>query len=127
MEDGIQPNGQMPSDKTIVGKDDSLNTLFRETGSGKHVSRAVPIDLEPMVIDEVRTGTYCQLFHPEQLITVKENATNNYVHGHYTIGKEIIGLILNLIQKWSDHCTGLGASWFSTTLVVELVWGSPLC
>ena len=143
MEDGIQPNGQMPSDKTIGGKDDSLNTLFSETGSGKHVSRAVLIDLEPMVIDEVRTGTYCQLFHPEQLITGKENAannyvhrhytigkgnaTNNYVHGHYTIGKEIIGLILNLIQKWSDHCTGLGASWFSTTLVVELVWGSPLC
>ena len=127
MEDGIQPNGQMPSDKTIGGKDDSLNTLFSETGSGKHVSRAVLIDLEPMVIDEVRTGTYCQLFHPEQLITGKENAANNYVHRHYTIGKEIIGLILNLIQKWSDHCTGLGASWFSTTLVVELVWGSPLC
>merc|ERR1719407_351389 len=27
------------------------------------------VDLEPTVVDEVRTGTYRQLFHPEQLIT----------------------------------------------------------
>jgi hypothetical protein len=37
--------------------------------------------------DEVRTGTYRQLFHPEQLITGKEDAANNYARGHYTIGK----------------------------------------
>ena len=42
---------------------------------------------EPTVIDEVRTGTYRQLFHPEQLITGKEDAANNYARGHYTIGK----------------------------------------
>ena len=29
--------------------------------------RAVFVDLEPTVIDEVRTGTYRQLFHPEQV------------------------------------------------------------
>jgi hypothetical protein len=44
------------------------------------------VDLEPTVIDEVRTGTYRQLFHPEQLITGKEDAANNYARGHYTIG-----------------------------------------
>nr|XP_019579914.1 PREDICTED: tubulin alpha-1C chain-like [Rhinolophus sinicus] len=58
----------MPSDKTIGGGDDSFNTFFSETGAGKHVPRAVFVDLEPTVIDEVRTGTYRQLFHPEQLI-----------------------------------------------------------
>ena len=31
--------------------------------------RAVFVDLEPTVVDEVRVGTYRQLFHPEQLIT----------------------------------------------------------
>ena len=36
------------------------------------------VDLEPTVVDEVRTGTYRQLFHPEQLITGKEDAANNY-------------------------------------------------
>ena len=39
------------------------------------------------MIDEVRTGTYRQLFHPEQLISGKEDAANNFARGHYTIGE----------------------------------------
>ncbi|XP_051260102.1 tubulin alpha-1C chain-like isoform X1 [Dicentrarchus labrax] len=103
LEHGIQPDGQMPSDKTIGGGDDSFNTFFSETGAGKHVPRAVFVDLEPTVIDEVRTGTYRQLFHPEQLITGKEDAANNYARGHYTIGKEIIDLVLDRIRKLVGH------------------------
>lgn len=53
LEHGIQPDGQMPSDKTIGGGDDSFNTFFSETGAGKHVPRAVFVDLEPTVIGEV--------------------------------------------------------------------------
>ena len=37
----------MPSDKTVGGGDDSFNTFFSETGAGKHVPRAVLVDLEP--------------------------------------------------------------------------------
>ncbi|KAH9370102.1 hypothetical protein HPB48_011269 [Haemaphysalis longicornis] len=107
LEHGIQPDGQMPSDKTIGGGDDSFNTFFSETGAGKHVPRAVYVDLEPTVVDEVRTGTYRQLFHPEQLITGKEDAANNYARGHYTIGKEIVDLVLDRIRKLADQCTGL--------------------
>ncbi|XP_036209891.1 LOW QUALITY PROTEIN: putative tubulin-like protein alpha-4B [Myotis myotis] len=97
----------MPSDKTIGGGDDSFNTFFSETGAGKHVPRAVFVDLEPTVVDEVRTGTYRQLFHPEQLITGKDDAANNYARGHYTIGKEIVDLVLDRIRKLADLCTGL--------------------
>lgn len=114
----------MPSDKTIGGGDDSFSTFFSETGAGKHVPRAVFVDLEPSVIgqsstarevqaylvcrdlvwidllaDEVRTGTYRQLFHPEQLITGKEDAANNYARGHYTVGKELIDMVLDRIRK----------------------------
>lgn len=132
LEHGIQPDGQMPSDKTIGGGDDSFNTFFSETGAGKHVPRAVFVDLEPTVIgevlthqpfpstlslfgfrrfklnkkfvpfsfsDEVRTGTYRQLFHPEQLITGKEDAANNYARGHYTVGKELIDIVLDRTRK----------------------------
>ncbi|KAK7939645.1 hypothetical protein WMY93_002971 [Mugilogobius chulae] len=85
LEHGIQPDGQMPSDKTVGGGDDSFNTFF----------------------NEVRTGTYRQLFHPEQLITGKEDAANNYARGHYTIGKEIIDVVLDRTRKLADQCTGL--------------------
>lgn len=57
--------------------------------------------------DEVRSGTYRQLFHPEQLITGKEDAANNYARGHYTVGKEIVDLVLDRIRKLADQCTGL--------------------
>jgi len=107
LEHGIQPDGQMPSDKTIGGGDDSFNTFFSETGAGKHVPRAVFMDLEPSVVDEVRTGTYRQLFHPEQLITGKEDAANNYARGHYTVGKELIDQVLDRVRKLADQCTGL--------------------
>jgi tubulin alpha len=105
-EHGIQPDGQMPSDKTIGGGDDAFNTFFSETGAGKHVPRCVMVDLEPTVVDEVRTGTYRQLFHPEQLISGKEDAANNFARGHYTIGKEIVDLVLDRIRKLADNCTG---------------------
>lgn len=58
------------------------------------------------MIDEVRTGTYRQLFHPEQLISGKEDAANNFARGHYTIGKEIVDLCLDRIRKLADNCTG---------------------
>jgi hypothetical protein len=50
LEHGIQPDGQMPSDKTGGGGDDSFNTFFSETGAGKYVPRALFVDLEPTVI-----------------------------------------------------------------------------
>ncbi|RZC79842.1 hypothetical protein C5167_042418 [Papaver somniferum] len=99
--------GQMPSDKTVGGGDDAFNPFFSETGAGKHVPRAIFVDLEPTVIDEVRTGTYRQLFHPEQLISGKEDAANNFARGHYTIGKEIVDLCPDRIRKLADNCTGL--------------------
>ncbi|KAJ0982704.1 hypothetical protein J5N97_010959 [Dioscorea zingiberensis] len=107
LEHGIQPDGIMPSDNTVGVAHDAFNTFFSETGAGKHVPRAIFVDLEPTVIDEVRTGTYRQLFHPEQLISGKEDAANNFARGHYTVGKEIVDLCLDRVRKLSDNCTGL--------------------
>ena len=35
-------------------------------------------------------GTYKHLFHPENMITGKEDAANNYARGHYTIGRSLL-------------------------------------
>ena len=59
------------------------------------------------MIDEVRTGTYRTLYHPEQLISGKEDAANNFARGHYTIGKEVIDLALDRIRKMADNCTNI--------------------
>lgn len=97
----------MPGDKSVGKEDDSFNTFFSETQNGKHVPRAIYVDLEPTVCDEVRTGTYRKLYHPEQIISGKEDAANNYARGHYTVGKEVVDGVLDRIRKLSDQCTGL--------------------
>ncbi|RUS21935.1 hypothetical protein BC937DRAFT_90997 [Endogone sp. FLAS-F59071] len=108
LEHGLQPDGTFSPDANgQYSQDRSFDTFFSETGAGKHVPRTVMVDLEPSVVDEVRTGTYRQLFHPEQLITGKEDAANNYARGHYTIGKELVDGVLDRVRKIADGCTGL--------------------
>jgi len=65
------------------------------------------VDLEPSVVDSVRTGVFGKLFHPQTLITGKEDAANNYARGHYTVGKEIIDQTVEQIRKIADNCSGL--------------------
>ena len=59
------------------------------------------------ILDEVRTGTYKQLFKPDTLLTGKEDAANNYARGHFTIGKEMIDATLNAINRLTEQCSGL--------------------
>ena len=57
--------------------------------------------------DEIRTGTYRQLFSTDQLITGKEDAANNYARGHYTIGKEQIQATMDHVKKVCEKCHAL--------------------
>ena len=118
LEHGIDPAGQMIK-KGKNDKNDSFDTFFHHTGN-RYVPRAVFVDLEQSVIDVIRTGPYktlcrqgecrhlkdhlARLDHPEQLISDKEDAANNYARGHYTIGKQIIDLVLDRLRKLSDQC-----------------------
>jgi tubulin alpha len=97
------------TDTSAKRRDDnsSSGTFFTETDSGKHVPRAIFVDLEPTVVDEVRNGKYRRLFHPEQLISGKEDAANNYARGHYTIGRELVDLVLERTRKLADRCHSL--------------------
>ena len=104
LEHGIAPNGLMAGDPK---KDDAFTTFFHETGSGKFVPRCVFVDLEPNVVDEVRSGAYRELYHPESLITGKEDASNNYARGHYTVGKNISSLVLERIRRQAEQCDKL--------------------
>nr|KAF6389322.1 tubulin alpha like 3 [Myotis myotis] len=114
LEHGIHPDGFIldnRKDQLEIAKtehmDTSFNTFFCETRAGKHVPRALFIDLEPTVIDGIRTGKHRSLFHPEQLVSGKEDAANNYARGHYSLGPEIINLVLERIRKLAEQCSGL--------------------
>uniref|UniRef100_M3YT38 Tubulin/FtsZ 2-layer sandwich domain-containing protein n=1 Tax=Mustela putorius furo TaxID=9669 RepID=M3YT38_MUSPF len=110
LEHGIQPDGQMPSDKTIGGGDDSFNTFFSETGAGKHVPRAVFVDLEPTVIGELASVT-CSVYSHIQLLTyaLKHNALLQTQAVHFSDGFELLESEFKLmeIRKTRDKDGGL--------------------
>ncbi|KAH9314844.1 hypothetical protein KI387_023471, partial [Taxus chinensis] len=99
--------------------------FFREIGAKKHFPHAIFVDLEPTIIDEVRTGNYRQLFHLEQLINGKEDAANKFARGHYTISKEIVDIYLDRIRKLADNYTSL-QGFLVFNAVSESVLGNEL-
>lgn len=100
LEHGLGMDGRpLPEPKSDVGDAGSFETFFTETSNGKYVPRSIFVDLDPSPIDEIRTGDYRQLFHPELLISGKEDAANNYARGHYTIGKEMIDGVIDRIRR----------------------------
>ena len=79
----------------------SLETLDRLCEDGLK-AKAADSEATP-----IKLGDLWKLFHPEQLISGKEVAANNYARGHYTIGKAIVDLCFDRIRKLADNCTGL--------------------
>jgi len=104
-EHGIKPDGELMDGASE--SNGSFSTFFSETGSGKYVPRALFVDLEPGPVDEVRHGAYKKLFHPDQMITGKEDAANNYARGHYTVGKELIDVFMDKMHRLAENCAGL--------------------
>jgi len=101
-EHNIKPDGQL-KEKDAEKEDSYFTTFFEETGTGQYVPRNITVDLEPTVVDDVRTGTYAQMYHPEFLLNGKEDAANNFARGHYTVGKEILDQVNDRLRKLVDN------------------------
>ncbi|KAF7118223.1 hypothetical protein CNMCM5793_007629 [Aspergillus hiratsukae] len=108
LEHGLKADGRLdPEVPESHNNGGSFETFFTETTSGKYVPRSIFVDLDPSPIDEIRTGTYRQLFHPELLISGKEDAANNYARGHYTVGKELVDSVVDRVRRVADNCNSL--------------------
>ena len=59
------------------------------------------------LIDTIRNGHYRSLYHPDQLITGKEDAANNFARGCYTVGRFYIENVINRIRKMVEASEGL--------------------
>ncbi|GAB2229306.1 hypothetical protein Droror1_Dr00023445 [Drosera rotundifolia] len=55
LEHGIQPDDKMSSDTKVGVCGDAFNTFFSETDVGKHIPRAIFVDLDPTVIFRMTT------------------------------------------------------------------------
>lgn len=101
LEHGVNPDGTLMENTKV---DDNMSTFFSDTQNGRVVPRALFVDLEPTVIDEIRTSPYKNLYNPSQMITGKEDAANNYARGHYTVGKQIVDSVMLQVRKLAEKC-----------------------
>ena len=85
-EHGIQPDGSFQGEATTPQLD-RADVYYNEVNKGRFVPRAVLVDLEPGVVDMVRSGRYGQLFRPDNFVDAQSGAGNNWAKGHYTEGK----------------------------------------
>jgi tubulin alpha len=89
--------------------DDNSNAFFsscycNSTKVFKAIPRVVLIDLEPIPIDEIRTGCYRDLFDPSTLLTGKEDAASNFARGYNSLGCEMIDVALDRIRRVAENC-----------------------
>ncbi|CAF1415841.1 unnamed protein product [Adineta steineri] len=73
----------------------------------KYTPRMLYIDFETTVLDEVRSGSYRQLFHPDRIISGKGDAASNYARGYFTLGQKLIDYVLEQIRRITNHCHSL--------------------
>lgn len=57
---------------------------------GRYVPRSILVDLEPGVMDSIRSLSVGKLFRPDNFIYSQNGAGNNWAKGHYTEGAELL-------------------------------------
>lgn len=109
MEHHIGKDGKLQ--EAVEPNNDDANsfcgTFFQRTVTDRYVPRAILVDTEPTVVDQVRSGECKNLFHPDNMISGKEDAANNYARGHYHIGKELLDETMEVIRRMAEESNSL--------------------
>ncbi|KAG6425678.1 hypothetical protein SASPL_116124 [Salvia splendens] len=101
-EHGIDTTGRYSGDNEL--QLERVNVYYNEASCGRFVPRAVLMDLEPGTMDSVRSGTYGQIFRPDNFVFGQSGAGNNWAKGHYTEGAELIDSVLDVVRKEAENC-----------------------
>jgi len=99
-EHGIDPTGSYCGTNDV--QLERINVYYNEASGGKYVPRAILVDLEPGVLDCVRSGPFGSLFRPDNFVFGQSGAGNNWAKGHYTEGAEMVDSVLDVIRKESE-------------------------
>jgi tubulin beta len=72
--------------------------------SKRYVPRAVLVDLEPGVLDGVKSSDCGGMFYRENFVNGQSGAGNNWAKGHYTEGPEIVHQVMEIIRRDAERC-----------------------
>ena len=107
-EHGIDPiTGQTGNGQDPKGNWSSFFSRLGEGSSSSYVPRAVMIDLEPSVIDNIKT-TSGSLFNPANLITRSEGAGGNFAVGYLGEGRAALPEIMSRVDAEIEKTDNVG-------------------
>jgi len=105
-EHGINANGMLePFARDGVDRKD---VFFYQADDDRYIPRAILIDLEPRVINNILSSPYAAIYNHENVFTSKTGggAGNNWGSG-YSSGTEVYEKILEMIDREAEGCDNL--------------------
>jgi hypothetical protein len=84
-----------------------VDVYFSEASNAKYVPRSVQVDLEPGVLDLVRSGPHANLFRPDTFVHADSGAGNVWAKGYYTEGAELADNVMDVIRQQAEGSDSL--------------------
>ncbi|WVQ75718.1 hypothetical protein IAR50_005348 [Cryptococcus sp. DSM 104548] len=104
-EHGLDNSGRATSDDPRIL--DKVDVYFSEASNKKYVPRSIQVDLEPGVVDLVRSGSLKELFRPDTFVYGESGAGNNWAKGYYTEGAELVDPVLDVLRQQAENSDSL--------------------
>ncbi|KAF8350884.1 gamma tubulin [Amanita rubescens] len=110
-EHGINKEGILEEWATEGG--DRKDVFFYQADDEHYIPRAILVDLEPRVINNILASPYANLYNPENIFLSKDGggAGNNWAHG-YSSGEKIYEEVMEMIDREAEGSDSLEASGF---------------
>jgi tubulin beta len=84
--------------------------FFEEVPNGRCVPRSILVDLEPGVLDALRSNKEMgSLFNPDSFVHAMNGAGNNWAKGYFNEGAEIVENVIDNVRKQVEHCESLNS------------------
>ena len=97
-EHGLEMNGT-PSQGSMNEENKYQGVFFDQISDSKFVPRAILVDLEPNVIDQIFSGKMKDLFDSKNVVKGIPGAANNWARGHNTEGGQFIDQLMAIVEK----------------------------
>lgn len=108
-EHGISKEGILEEWATEGG--DRKDVFFYQADDEHYIPRAILVDLEPRVINNILTSPYANLYNPENIFVSKDGggAGNNWAQG-YSAGERIYEEVMEMIDREAEGSDSLEVS-----------------
>lgn len=104
LEHGIDHLTGRPTEGDTVKGNPSV--IFNKIGN-KYVPRAVVVDLEPAVVEDLKKN-FNTLFDPKSVISGVDGAGNNFAVGYNAMGMEYIDRVMTVVEQRVSETEALG-------------------